>query len=103
MIISPIMINENLIDLSFNPGEIGNSDLSWRPMVEGYQVKNEVKTVAKDGKLDIQITSDESGHHIVVKGTLPAGQKNIVRTFSIKNPKNFAREAFIQALQARES
>lgn len=100
MMITPIMINENLIDFSFNPGEIGKTaDLIWRPMVEGYQVKNEVKTVVKNGKLDIQVTSDESGHKIVVKGTLPADQKNIVRTFSIKNPQSFAREAFIQALR----
>ena len=68
-------------------------------MVEGYTVKNEVKTVAKGEKLEIGITSDESGKNIVVKGTLPADQKNVLRTFSIKNAVDFARAAFIQALK----
>ena len=100
MILSPIIINDNLIDLLFQPAEIGKAaQLTWRPMVEGYTVKNEVKTVAKGEKLEIGITSDESGKNIVVKGTLPADQKNVLRTFSIKNAVDFASAAFIQALK----
>lgn len=100
MILSPIIINDNLIDLLFQPAEIGKTaQLAWRPMVEGYTVKNEVKTVAKGEKLDIEITSDESGKNILVKGTLPADQKNLLRTFSIKNAVEFAKDAFIQALK----
>ena len=102
MILSPIMINENLIDLVINPTEVNKTaDFSWRPKVPGYVIKNEIKTVSKDEPLDIQITSDELGRNIVVKGTIPAGQKDILRTFSVKNPTHFARAAFIQALEAQ--
>ena len=100
MFLTPIIINDNLIDLLFQPAEEGKiASLTWRPMVEGYTVKNEVKTVAKDGKLDIQISSDKSGRNIVVTGTLPVDQKNILRTFSIKDPKSFAQAAFMTALK----
>ncbi|MFA6916123.1 MAG: D-alanyl-D-alanine carboxypeptidase/D-alanyl-D-alanine-endopeptidase [Parachlamydiales bacterium] len=100
MIITPIMINENLIDLVLNPTEVGEiANLKWRPQVPGYKIDNQVKTVSKDQKLDITITSDDSGQNIVLKGTIPQGQHNIVRTSSIKDPKAFARTAFIQALQ----
>ncbi len=98
--ISPIFINENLIDLVFNPAEIGQTaKLMWRPQVEGTHVKNEVKTVDKGDKLSIDISVDESGKNILVKGTIPLDKKDIVRTAPIKNPVEFARAALIEALQ----
>lgn len=100
MVLTPIMINENLIDIVINPTAIGQqAKLTWRPEVPGYAVDNQIKTVTKEGALEIDISSDESGRNILVKGTIPMGQQDIVRTFSIKDPKAFARAAFIQALQ----
>ncbi|MFI5343611.1 MAG: D-alanyl-D-alanine carboxypeptidase/D-alanyl-D-alanine-endopeptidase [Chlamydiales bacterium] len=102
MVISPMMINENVVDLIINPSEMGKTaDLTWRPNVPGYVVKNEVKTVSKDESLDIKISSDELGKTILVQGTIPLGQKEIIRTFSIKDPNHFARAALIQALRAQ--
>lgn len=100
MILSPIMINENLIDLVINPTTLDQkANIKWRPDVPGYLLDNQVKTVAKDGKLAIEITSDHEGHNIMIKGTIPLDQNNIVKTFSVKDPAFFAREAFIQALK----
>lgn len=99
MALSPILINENLIDLVLNPTELGQmAELAWRPYVPGYTVINQVKTVATEDPLDIQIQADKEGQRIVVQGTLPIGQKDVVRTFAIKNPVHFARAAFMQAL-----
>lgn len=100
MIISPIMVNENLIDLVINPSEIGQTaKLNWRPQVPGYAVENQVKTVAKAGKLTLDVSADATGKKIVIKGTIPFGEHDIVRTSNIVHPASFAREAFIQALQ----
>ena len=100
MNISPIIINENLIDITLNPANIGDkAHLSWRPMVKGYTVENQVKTVGEEENLNIVITSDEIGRTIIVKGSIPVTQKESVRTFSIKDPQHFAVSAFIEALQ----
>ena len=100
MIISPIMVNENLIDLVINPSEIGQTaKLSWRPQVLGYTVENQVKTVAKEGKLSLEVSADDTGKKIVIAGTIPLGEQDIVRTSNILHPASFAREAFIRALQ----
>jgi D-alanyl-D-alanine carboxypeptidase/D-alanyl-D-alanine-endopeptidase (penicillin-binding protein 4) len=100
MVLSPMILNENLIDIVINPSSTDQkATLTWRPEVPGYSVDNQVKTVGKDGPLAFDITSDPQGHRIVVKGTIPLGQKDVVRTFSIKDPNRFARAAFIQALQ----
>lgn len=100
MIVTPIMINENLIDLVINPTTVGQqAALTWRPQVPGYEVVNQIQTVAKDGALAIDISSDPAGHKILLKGTIPMEQRDLVRTFAIKDPKAFARAAFIQALR----
>lgn len=97
MILSPIMINENLIDITLKPAGDGQpAHLTWRPQVEGFTVKNEVVT---GSKLDVEISSDDSGQHIIVKGIIPQNQGEIIRTFSIKDPKQFARLALIQAIR----
>lgn len=100
MIVSPIMINENLIDIVINPSTIDQqADLKWRPEVPGYTVENQVKTVAKGKPLEINVSADKSGKKILVQGTIPLDQQNIVRTSSIQDPKSFAQAALVQALQ----
>lgn len=100
MVLSPIMVNENLIDLVINPSEVGQAaNVSWRPLVPGYTVTNKVKTVAKDGKLALEVSANETGNQIEIKGTIPIDQHDIVRTSNIMDPVSFARTAFIQALQ----
>lgn len=101
MILSPMMINENLIDLIINPGVVGTAaKLEVRPMVRGYTVKNELKTTAKGTLPQVEITSDDFGANILLTGTVPEDVKDYIRTFSIKDPKNFAKNALIQALEA---
>lgn len=97
MTLSPIMLNENMIDITLKPTKIGESvNLQWRPHVEGFTIKNEVTS---GSNLNIEISSDESGQHIVVKGTIPTDQGNIIRTFSVKDPEQFVRLALIQAIR----
>lgn len=100
LVLSPIFINENLIDIVINPTALDKrANISWRPQAPGYTVTNEVTTVSKDAELDIQISADEPGRKIVVKGTVPMGQKDLVRTYPIKDPSHFAQAAFVQALK----
>ena len=100
MQITPVILNDNLIDLFLEPTQAGQlAKLTWRPMVEGYTVKNEVKTVEDWEELTLNISSDASGKNIVIEGSLPVNQKQILRTFSINDPKAFTRAAFIQALK----
>jgi D-alanyl-D-alanine carboxypeptidase/D-alanyl-D-alanine-endopeptidase (penicillin-binding protein 4) len=99
LMLSPILINENLIDIVISPTGVNQpANLEWRPKVEGYSVTNEVQTISK-GDLNIEISSDEWGKKILVKGSIPLDQKDVVRTFAVKNPQEFARAAFIQALK----
>ncbi len=100
MILSPIMINENLIDLVVNPTQVGTfARLEVTPNVRGYGAKNEIKTVEAGGPLQLDVTSDDFGRNIVITGTIPMDAKDIVRTSAIKDPKHFAKTALIEALE----
>jgi D-alanyl-D-alanine carboxypeptidase/D-alanyl-D-alanine-endopeptidase (penicillin-binding protein 4) len=100
MVLAPMMINENYIDIIINPTIINQkANVTWRPVVKGYSVDNQVETVEKTGAFSIQITADKSGQNIVVKGTIQMNQRDLVQTFTIKEPNAFASAAFIQALE----
>ncbi|WP_068469249.1 D-alanyl-D-alanine carboxypeptidase/D-alanyl-D-alanine endopeptidase [Candidatus Protochlamydia phocaeensis] len=102
MTLSPLFINENVIDLILNPTAEGQkAQIDWRPKVEGYTIINEVRTVGDKEALDLQMDSDESGKQITIKGSLPIGEKDIIRTFAIKDINQFAQTAFIQALRSQ--
>ncbi|MGZ3633101.1 MAG: D-alanyl-D-alanine carboxypeptidase/D-alanyl-D-alanine endopeptidase [Parachlamydiaceae bacterium] len=99
MPITPIIINENLIDITINPTNVDErATITWRPQIAAYTVENRVKTVSKNEPLAVTITSNDP-YHIKIEGTIPTDQRDVVRTFSIKDPKTFARLALIQALE----
>ena len=100
-ILSPIFINENVIDIKIQSTQVGQPvSIVYRPMVNGYRVVNTCKTVSSSEPLQIEISTDESGKNILVNGTVPIDQKEITRAFPILNPAEFAREALIQSLKA---
>jgi serine-type D-Ala-D-Ala carboxypeptidase/endopeptidase (penicillin-binding protein 4) len=100
LVLSPIIINDNLIDLVIHPTSIGEkASIDFRPKVLGYVIQNETKTVEKGKEVDLEISSDPTGHTILVQGMVPIDADDIVRTSLIHDPRSFAEEALIYALQ----
>jgi serine-type D-Ala-D-Ala carboxypeptidase/endopeptidase (penicillin-binding protein 4) len=98
-VLSPIMINDNVIDLTVTPGSVGqNASVDWRPQTPLYQVQSQVQTVAADQPVNLTVNSPQPGQ-IVVDGQIPAGHDPVLRVFWIDDAPSFARSLFIQALQ----
>jgi D-alanyl-D-alanine carboxypeptidase/D-alanyl-D-alanine-endopeptidase (penicillin-binding protein 4) len=98
-VLSPIMINDNLIDLTVIPGSVGQTArVDWRPQTQAFQVQSQVMTVTAGQKVDITADSSKPGI-IVVQGQIPIDKSSILRTFQIEDPSSFARTLFIEALQ----
>lgn len=98
MVLSPIMINENLIDIVINPTTLDkNAQVDFRPNVPGFVVENQVKTVEKEVELNLSV--EQEGKKIIVKGNIPLEEKDVIRTFVVQDPKAFAKAAFINALE----
>ena len=98
-ILSPVWINDNLLDLSLTAGEAGEAaTLEWRPMSAAYQVEANVQTVAAGGALEVSVSSPAPGQ-IVVEGQVPADLASWTQIFQVEDPRAHARTLLIEALE----
>lgn len=96
--VTPIIINQNVIDFTTTPSQVGQfatSDL--RPAVAPWTVTSQVQTVAAGGKTEIKVASPQFGS-VVLTGTIAADSAPVVNTYAFDDPARFARTAFIEAL-----
>lgn len=97
--VSPILINDNLVDLVIAPGSnVGDTaKVTHRPESVALAVDAQVETVAKGKDVSIDISSP-GGNRIVVRGRIPVGRKPLVRVREVADPASFARSLFVEAL-----
>jgi len=96
---TPLIINDNLIDLLTTPTAAGQpAQLMWRPQVAPYSVTSTVQTVAAGGTTDISVAASPDGTHITLSGTIAADAQPVLRTSGIQDPNAFGRTALIEAL-----
>ncbi|MGW4650261.1 D-alanyl-D-alanine carboxypeptidase/D-alanyl-D-alanine endopeptidase [Kitasatospora sp. NPDC004289] len=96
---TPLIVNDNLIDLLSTPTQPGRpAELMWRPQVAPYQVTSTVRTVAPGGPTDVQVTASPDGTRITLSGTVAADSAPVLRVSSVQDPNAFGRTALIEAL-----
>ncbi len=99
-LISPIWVNENLIDITSTPASPGQpAKLDWRPKLATYTVISKVTTVAGGTKTEPLEVKQLAPNRIEVTGQLAAGAKPLLVTAFVLHPADFARAAFIEALR----
>ncbi|MGW4687066.1 D-alanyl-D-alanine carboxypeptidase/D-alanyl-D-alanine endopeptidase [Streptomyces sp. NPDC004244] len=98
---TPLIINDNLIDLLTTPGARPGADarLDWRPKVAPYQVTSTVKTVEAGKPTDITVTATDGGTRIRLSGTIAADAAPLLRVSPVADPAAFGRTALIEALR----
>ena len=99
--ITPIIINQNIIDFTTTPGEVGETgDHRHEPgggAVDGHQRGRDRRPPA--GTTEIEIDSPEEGQ-VVLTGTIAADSDPVLKVHVLEDPATFARTAFIEALGA---
>ncbi|WP_328318670.1 D-alanyl-D-alanine carboxypeptidase/D-alanyl-D-alanine endopeptidase [Streptomyces sp. NBC_00388] len=97
---TPLIINDNLIDLLTTPGARPGApaQLDWRPKVSPYRVTSSVKTVAAGKPASIAVTTSDNGTRIQLSGTIAAGSEPALKVSPIADPAAFGRTALIEAL-----
>jgi D-alanyl-D-alanine carboxypeptidase/D-alanyl-D-alanine-endopeptidase (penicillin-binding protein 4) len=97
-LISPIWVNENLIDLLVRPGAVGQpASIDSRPVTASYVIDNRVTTVARNKPTTLNVSEPTPGT-IEVSGRIAAGSPPTLRVWEVDDPAAFARTAFIEAL-----
>jgi D-alanyl-D-alanine carboxypeptidase/D-alanyl-D-alanine-endopeptidase (penicillin-binding protein 4) len=96
--LTPVMVNDNLIDLTIEPAEVGQrAKITWRPQTAAIQVECKVETVAKDVRLETSCVDLGQGR-LCVQGRIPEGHKPVVRVYEVPDAAAFARTLLIEAL-----
>ncbi len=99
-LISPIWVNENLIDVLAKPTIVGHrASISWQPMTASYTVDNQVDTVAAGAAAAPLAIANPTPGKLVVTGQVAAGAGPTLVVHEIDDPAAFARTAFIEALK----
>lgn len=113
VLITPIIINDNLVDVTIIPTEPGRPAIvDWRPKSAAFDVEADVITVPEGETEDITLFSFNpscigfKGCKGKVQGQIPVGFKpglpgveTLVQTFKVEDPASYARIVFIEALE----
>jgi len=98
--VSPIMINDNVVDVVITPGASPGEKAKARivPETRFVQMDEQVTTVVEG--TPPRITLDSVGpRQFRVRGTIPVGHKPFVRIYEIEDPASFARALLIERLR----
>jgi D-alanyl-D-alanine carboxypeptidase/D-alanyl-D-alanine-endopeptidase (penicillin-binding protein 4) len=99
-LVSPIWVNENLIDIEVTPGSTAGqaTTINWLPKTASYTVETQATTVDPKETTALDVTEPMPGH-LVVTGKIAAGKTPTLVVKEIADPAGFARTALIEALQ----
>lgn len=98
-ILTPIVINDNLIDIVIRPTQPGMAaKVEMRPKTSIYKVDANVTTANTNGTPQIEISNGGQGI-IKVSGQVPSGKSPIIQTYRVDDPSSFARSLLIEALE----
>ncbi|MGH9278315.1 MAG: D-alanyl-D-alanine carboxypeptidase/D-alanyl-D-alanine endopeptidase [Acidimicrobiales bacterium] len=114
VLITPILVNENLVDVTITPTQPGQpATVDYRPKTAAFTVESTVTTGGPGSDETVEISDKglttclgQAGCKATISGSIPQGYKNsvtgapsMIHTFRVDEPEAFARTAFIEALQ----
>lgn len=114
LLISPMMINENMVDVTVDPTNVGRpAKVFSRPVTSAFRVRGSVRTGPRGSAQAVTLSGDghiqclgNPGCSGTLGGTIPlgfragfTGAKTFVGTFRVERPDIYARTAFIDALR----
>ena len=106
VVISPICVNDNVIDVLATGGTAGDTlaILKTSPVTRYAQFINATKTVARDGAFELKFDSkpQPDGTQVVtVTGTVPLGTNDRLSVYIVPTPSAFAQTVLSEALAAK--
>jgi D-alanyl-D-alanine carboxypeptidase/D-alanyl-D-alanine-endopeptidase (penicillin-binding protein 4) len=99
-VVSPIVVNDNVVDLIVTPGEKEGdpATVKIRPETAYLQLDADVRTGKAGSSTTITIESTAIGQFLV-RGRVPAKSPPTVRIYMVEEPNLWARALFIEALR----
>lgn len=100
--VSPIVVNDNLIDVLATPAATVGDPATVRLAPETSHVSADVRVETTDAEGSPVLTITRAGpRRLTVRGRIPIGHKPVLRILEVEDPASFARTLFIEALRRR--
>jgi D-alanyl-D-alanine carboxypeptidase/D-alanyl-D-alanine-endopeptidase (penicillin-binding protein 4) len=101
--LSPIMINDNVLDIIVEPGHDVNKPASvkFAPQTQALAMDAQVETVSSDQRPRLEVRGI-GPYRFRVRGKIPLGHRRVVVIHEVDEPASFARSLLIEALRRRE-
>ena len=107
VVMSPVVVNDNLVDLTIGPGAIAGAatTVGISPATSYVRFVNRSTTTAAGTTPHITWSSDvtepDGSHTVTIDGRFPLGTPAILYTYAVPEPSRFAQVALVRALQER--
>lgn len=97
--VSPVFVNDNLLDLTVTPTTPGRpATVAAAPRTAAYRVVSEVRTEPGDGS-ELDVSADpRDPHRLTVTGTIGADAGPRLTVYRVPDPASWARTLFVEAL-----
>ena len=105
VVISPIIVNDNLVDVMIGPGADAGSpaSLSMSPATSYVRFVNKVVTAPAGTRPFVRWSSDslrpDGGRVVVATGRFPRGTPPILYSYAVAEPTRYAEVTFAEALR----
>lgn len=106
VMISPIVVNDNVVDVIVSPGvkEGDPTSILVSPLQPYVTVLNRSTTGSAEGGPELHFTDDiahpDGTHTVTLVGSVPAGWRIAQAAYKVKDPVRFAEFALVTALQS---
>jgi D-alanyl-D-alanine carboxypeptidase/D-alanyl-D-alanine-endopeptidase (penicillin-binding protein 4) len=107
VVISPIVVNDNLVDLTIGAGPQGGAPTTVQvsPATPYVKFVNKSTTGPAGARPTISWSSDvtdpDGAHTVTISGTFPADKAPILFSYAVPEPSRFAEVAFADALRSQ--
>ncbi|HUK52582.1 MAG TPA: D-alanyl-D-alanine carboxypeptidase/D-alanyl-D-alanine-endopeptidase [Candidatus Binatia bacterium] len=104
VVISPIMVNDNVIDITVEPGRAEGAPAVLRasPSSAYASFASQIQTGSPSSKLEMDIAGDvtnpDGSHTVTVTGSVPLGSPAILFAYPVPEPRRFAEVALRECL-----
>jgi PBP4 family serine-type D-alanyl-D-alanine carboxypeptidase len=106
-VISPICVNDNLVDLTISPGDKEGSPTTLKisPATSYVTFINQVTTSAPKVHASVEPSTDTSNpngsHTVTLTGSFPAGHAPVLFVYHVPEPSRFAEVTLVEALREK--
>jgi len=107
VVISPISVNDNVVDLTVSAGDKEGAPVSLKisPETSYLTVISNIVTGPRGSKVEVQppvdVTNPDGSHTITLNGKFPLGSPSILYAYPVPQPSRFAQAAFVDALKEK--